>query len=218
MTSTQLERCFKTLGICFLHAIFVQNGLEHIVAIRKKIGIRTLFNLLDPLINPAGARVQVLGVYDLNLTETMATVLKNLGIQRGLVVHGEDTLDEMSITGKTKVTEFKESGIKSYFIKPEDFGMKRGRLVDIKGGTKEQNAEIVLEILRGSGGAKRDITVLNAAAVFMIAGKAKDFNEGIELANQSIDSGKAFNILKGLVEFSETEHRFLRDRYKIEAG
>ncbi len=218
MTSTQLERCFKTLGICFLHEIFVQNGLEHIVAIRKKIGIRTLFNLLDPLINPTGARVQVLGVYEPNLTETMATVLKNLGIQRGLVVHGEDTLDEISITGKTKVTEFKESGIKSYFINPEDFGMKRGRLVDIKGGTKEQNAEIVLEILRGSGGAKRDITVLNAAAVFMIAGKAKDFNEGIELANQSIDSGKAFNKLKRLVEFSETEHRFVRDPYEIEMG
>ena len=145
MTSTQLERCFKTLGICFLHERLVHNGLDHIVAIRKEIGIRTIFNLLDPLINPAGASVQVLGVYDPNLTETMATVLKNLGIQRGFVVHGEDTLDEISITGQTKVTEFKEGGIKNYFIKPEDFGMKRGRLVISK---VEQRSKMPRSFLR----------------------------------------------------------------------
>jgi len=218
MTFTQLERCFKTLGTCFLHDPLVQNGLEHIIEIRKKIGIRTLFNLLDPLINPAGARVQVLGVYDPNLTETMATVLKNLGVQRGLVVHGEDTLDEISITGKTKVTEFKDGGIKSYFIKPEDFGMRRGKLVEIKGGTKEQNAKIILEVLSGSRGAKRDITILNAAAAFMISGKAEDFNKGIELASQSIDSGKALDELKRLIEFTNTESRFLRNPYEAEMG
>ena len=175
MTSTQLERCFKTLGICFLHETLVQNGLEHIIAIRKKIGIRTLFNLLDPLINPAGARVQVLGVYDPNLTETMATVLKNLGIQRGLVVHGEDTLDEISITGKTKVTEFKEGGIKSYFIKPEDFGMKRGRLVEIKGGTKEKNAEIVLEILKGQWRGKAGYHCFECSRCFYDSRKSEGF-------------------------------------------
>jgi len=218
LTSTQLERCFKTLGICFLHESLVQNGLEHIIAMRKKIGVRTIFNLLDPLINPAGARVQVLGVYEPSLTETMAKVLKNLGIEMGLVIHGDDTLDEISITGKTKVTEFRDGGIKNYFIKPEDFGMKRGRLNEIKGGTKEENAKIILEVLKGGGGAKRDITVLNAAAAFMISGRAKDFNEGIELANQSIDSGRAFNILDRLIRFSSSEHRFLRSEYEVERG
>ena len=216
MTSTQLERCIKEIGICFLYEPLAQNGLGHIIALREKIGIRTIFNLLDPLINPAGAKIQVLGVYEPSLTETMATVLKNLGIKKGLVVHGEDTLDEISITGKTKVTEFKDGGIKTYLIKPEDFGLKRGELIEIRGGTKKQNAEIILEILKGDRGAKRDITVLNAAAVFMIAGRAKDFDEGIELANQSLDSGKALNSLERLIEFTNAERRFLRDPYKVE--
>ena len=216
MTSTQLERCIKEVGICFLYEPLVQKGLEHIIAIRKKIGIRTIFNLLDPLINPAGAKIQVLGVYEPSLTETMATVLKNLGIKRSLVVHGEDTLDEISITGKTKVTELKDGGMKSYFIQPEDFGMKRGKLVKIKGGTREQNAEIILEILKGRRGARRDVTVLNAAAAFLIAGRAKDFNEGIELANKSIDSGEALNTLERLVDLTNAERRYVRKAYEAE--
>ena len=216
LTSTQLERCFKTLGICFLHEQLVQNGLEHIMALRKKIGIRTIFNLLDPLINPTRAKVQVLGVYEPSLTETMAKVLKNLGIERGLVIYGEDTLDEMSITGKTKVTEFTDGGIRSYLIEPEDFGMRKRRLVEIKGGIKEQNAKIILEVLNGDRGPKRDIIVLNAAAAFMIAGKAKDFSEGIELANQSIDSGKALRTLEGLIAFTNEERSFLRSAHEVE--
>ena len=146
----------------------------------------------------------------------MATVLRNLGIKRGLVVHGEDTLDEMSITGKTKITEFKGEGMKSYFIEPEDFGMKRAKLAEIKGGTKNQNAEMILEILKGGKGAKRDITVLNAAAAFLIAGRAKDFSEGIGLAIQSIDSGKALHTLERLVEFTHEERRYLRVPYEKE--
>jgi anthranilate phosphoribosyltransferase len=214
MTPTQLERCMKEVGICFLCEPLVQKGLEHIIAIRKKIGIRTIFNLLDPLINPARARTQVLGVYEATLTETMATVLKNLGIKRALVIHGEDTLDEISITGKTTVTEVKEGKMKSYSIKPEDFGMKRGKLVEIQGGTKERNAEIIREILKGRQGASRDITVLNAAAAFVIAGRARNFNGGIELANQSIDSGEAFNTLEKLVEFTNAERSYLRKTYE----
>ena len=196
----------------------MQNGLEHIIAIRKRIGLRTIFNLLDPLINPAGARVQVLGVYEPSSTEKMAPVLRNLGIRRGLVVHGEDTLDEISITGPTKITEFKDEGITNYVITPEDVGMKRGRLAEIKGGTKERNADIILEILKGGGGARRNITVLNAAAAFMAAGKAEDFGKGIELASQSIDSGEAFNRLERLVEFTNTDQRFLRKAYEVEMG
>jgi anthranilate phosphoribosyltransferase len=216
LTSTQLQRCFKILGICFLHEQLLQNGLEHIIALRKKIGIRTIFNLLDPLINPTGAKVQVLGVYEPSLTETMAMVLRNLGIKRGLVIHGEDTLDEISITGKTKVTEFKDGGITSYFIEPKDFEMRKGRLVEIKGGTKEQNAKIILDVLKGDRGAKRDIIVLNAAAAFTIAGRAKDFNEGIELANQSIDSGKALHTLERLIEFTNEERSFFRSAHEVE--
>jgi anthranilate phosphoribosyltransferase len=218
MTSTQLERCLKEIGICFLYEPLTQNGLGHIAALREKIGIRTIFNLLEPLINPAGAKIQVLGVYEPRLTETMATVLMDLGIKQGLVVHGEDTLDEISITGETKVTEFREGQVKTYFIKPEDFGLKKGRLVEIEGGDKKKNAEIILEILRGTRGAKRDITALNAGAVFMIAGRAKNLDEGIELANQSIDSGEAFHKLERLIQFTSTERRYLRNPYEAEMG
>ncbi|MDI6763139.1 MAG: anthranilate phosphoribosyltransferase [Thermodesulfobacteriota bacterium] len=216
MTPSQLERCFKTLGICFLHDHLVHNGLDHLITLRKKIGIRTLFNLLDPLINPGGATVQVLGVYDPNLTETMATVLMNLGIKRGLVIHGKDTLDEISITGETKVTELKDGEIKSYTIGPEDFGMKRRKVEEIKGGTKEENAEIILKILKGDEGAKRDIIALNAAAAFVVAGRVKDFKEGIDLAEQTIDSGKALDILNRLVQFTNSEHRFIRGELAAE--
>ncbi|MBM4308669.1 MAG: anthranilate phosphoribosyltransferase [Deltaproteobacteria bacterium] len=216
MTPTQLERCFKTVGICFLHEPLVHNGLENVISIRKKIGIRTLFNLIDPLINPGEATVQVLGVYDPNLTERMATVLMNLGIQKGLVIHGKDTLDEISITGETKVTEFKEGTVKSYFIKPEDFGMQRSTLMEIGGGTKEKNAEIILEVLRGIRGAKRNMVVLNAAAVFMITGRVKDFHKGIELTEQTIDSGKALDTLNRLIQFTNSEHRFIRGEMMAE--
>jgi anthranilate phosphoribosyltransferase len=218
MTLTQLERCFKTVGICFLHEHLVHNGLENIISIRKKIGIRTLFNLIDPLINPSRAKAQILGVYDPNLTEKMANVLMNLGVERGLVIHGKETLDEISITGETKVTEFKKGEIRNYFIKPEDFGMKRSELIEIRGGTKEMNAEIILEVLKGDRGAKRDIILLNSAAVFVMAGRAKDFNKGIELASQSIDSGKALHTLESLVEFTNAERRFLRDHHELEMG
>jgi anthranilate phosphoribosyltransferase len=214
MTTSQLERCIKEVGICFLYEPLVQKGLKHIIDIRKRVGIRTIFNLLDPLINPAGARAQVLGVYESGLTEKMAAVLKNLGIRRALVVHGKDTLDEISITEKTKVTELKDGRMKNYFIKPEDFGMKRGKPAEIKGGTKEQNAEIILEILKGGRGPRRDVTVLNAAAAFVAAGRAKDFKKGIELADRSIDSGKALNTLEGLIEFTNAETRYVRKAYE----
>ena len=137
LTSTQLERCINEVGISFLYEPFVHKGLAYITTIRRKIGIRTIFNFLDPLINPAGATTQVLGVYEPGLTEKMAMVLKNLGLKRALVVHGEDTLDEISITGKTKITEVIDREMKSYFITPEDFGMKRRKVSEIRGGTSD---------------------------------------------------------------------------------
>ncbi len=218
LTPSQIERCFRTLGICFFHDPLIHNGMDHLIALRKKIGIRTLFNLLDPLINPAGATIQILGVYEPNLTETMATVLSNLGISKGLVVHGKDTLDEISITGETKVTEVREEGIQSYMISPEDFGMRRRGVEEIKGGTKEENAKILRRILGGEKGARRDITVLNAGAAFYIAGRVKDVKEGIELAEQAIDSGKALDTLERLVQFTKSEHRFIRGELSAEMG
>lgn len=131
-------------------------------------------------------------------------------------MHGEDTLDEISITGKTKITEVIDVGIGSYFITPEDLGMKRREVSEIKGGTKRENAEIILEVLKGGQGARREITVLNAAATFVIAGRAKDFNEGIELANRSIDSGEALNKLQKAVKFTNAESRYLRNTYETE--
>ncbi len=218
LTPSQIERCFRTLGICFFHDHLIHNGMDHLIALRKKIGIRTLFNLLDPLMNPAGATIQILGVYEPNLTETMATVLSNLGVRKGLVVHGKDTLDEISITGETKVTEVREEGMKSYTISPEDFGMRRRGIDEIKGGTKEENAKILRRILGGERGGGRDITVLNAGAAFYIAGRVKDVKEGIEMAEQAIDSGKALDTLERLVQFTKSEHRFIRGELSVEMG
>lgn len=215
LTSTQLERCLREVGVCFLYEPMVRNGLGHITSLRRKIGIRTIFNLLDPLINPAGAATQVIGVYEPSLTETIAVVLKNLGIKRALVVNGEDTLDEISITGKTKITEVIDGWMRSYSITPEDLGMKRRDVTEIKGGTKRENAEIILEILKGGQGARREITVLNAAAAFMIGGRAKDFREGIEFANRSIDSGEALNKLQRAIKFTNSESRYLKDASEI---
>jgi anthranilate phosphoribosyltransferase len=218
MTPTQLERCVEEVGVCFLYEPLIQNELEHIIGVRRKIGIRTIFNLLDPLINPARARIQVLGVYEPDLTETMARVLKNLGIKKGLVFHGEETWDEISIVGKTRVTQFRDDEMRTYVIQPEDFGMKRGRLVDIRGGTREQNAEIIQEILRGGRGARRDIIILNAAAAFVTAGKADSFSQGVEMANQSVDSGEALRKLEGLVACTNRAHRYVRKSYDVEVG
>lgn len=216
LTPSQIERCFRTLGICFLHDPLVHNEMDHLLALRKKIGIRTLFNLIDPLINPGGANTQILGVYDPNLTETMATVLANLGIQRGLVVHGKDTLDEISITGETKVTELREGILKTYTISPEDFGLRRRGIGEIKGGTKEENAKIIRRILEGERGGRRDVTLLNAASAFYIARRVKDFKEGIGMAEEAIDSGNAFNTLEGLVRFTNSENRFVRGELTTE--
>ena len=216
MTATQLQRCFQEVGLCFLYEPLTRYGLGHLTDIRRKIGIRTIFNLLDPLINPAGATIQVLGVYEPRLTEIMAAVLQSLGIERAIVAHGEETLDEMSIGGKTRITELKNGQIKSYSITPEEVGMRRRGLDEIRGGTAKQNAEIILEILKGGQGATRDIAVLNGAAVFMITGKAKDWSEGVKLASQSIDSGEAFHRLEKLVKFTNEERRYLRNPYETE--
>jgi len=218
MTRTQLDRSLNEIGICFIYEPLIQNGLSHILDLRRAIGIRTIFNLIDPLINPTGAGFQLLGVYDPNLTEKMAFVLRNLGIKRGLVFYGEGTLDEISITGKTKVSEVLKDCIKTYYIEPEDFGMKKANLIDVKGGSKEENAHIILNILRGVKGPKQDVTVLNAAGAFFISGKVKSFKDGIEVARHAIHSGAALEKYERLIDFSKKEHTYFRSLFDESKG
>jgi anthranilate phosphoribosyltransferase len=170
---------------------------------RKEIGIRTVFNILGPLTNPAHASAQVLGVFREDLTGLMAEVLKNLGVKHAMVVHGMDGLDEISISDKTKVSHLKDNKIETYFIKPDDFGLHRGKREEILGGSAEENAEIAIEILKNEEkGAKRQVVLLNAAAAIFVGGKAKDIKEGIKLAAESIESGAANKKLEGLIQFT----------------
>ena len=177
-------------------------AMKFAAAPRKEVGIRTVFNILGPLTNPAGAGAQVLGVPEKGLTEKMATVLKMLGCQHALVVHGEDGLDEITITGKTFVSELKNGSIINYEITPEDFGLSRAKPDSLKGGTAKDNADLLRSILSGKKGAQRDIVLMNAAAALMAGDKVTTFGQGIALADTAIDNGKALQKVEELVKFS----------------
>jgi len=178
--------------------------MKHAGATRKEIGIRTIFNILGPLTNPANPSVQLVGVYDPMLTEIVIEVLKNLGLRSAMVVHSEDGLDEISISAPTKITHFEENAdVETYSVKPEDFGLSRAALKEVAGGSAKKNAEIVTDILAGEKGPKRDIVILNAAGLFVTAGIAKDFFEGIKKAEHSIDSSLALKKLNDLIEFTQ---------------
>ncbi|MBU1147364.1 MAG: anthranilate phosphoribosyltransferase [Candidatus Omnitrophica bacterium] len=202
LTPDKVEACIKEVGIGFLFAPLFHGAMKHAIGPRREIGIRTIFNILGPLTNPAGANCQVLGVYRKELTEVMAGVLKNLGARRSFVVHGLDGLDEITITGKTQVSELKDKTIKTYYIKPQDFKIKAARLEDIKGGSVEDNARIIKEVLKGVSGAKQDIVLLNSSAALVAGGVARDFKKGIELAKESIASGKAMEKMEKLIAFT----------------
>ena len=202
LTKDEAEECLSKIGIVFLFAPVWHTAMKYAIGPRRQIGIRTIFNILGPLSNPASATSQVLGVYSPELCETLAYVLRNLGIRHAFVVHGEDSLDEISITGKTKVAELSEGKVNVYSIQPEDFGLKRATLDEIKGGNAKENAEIVLNILKGEKGPRRDIVLLNAGAAFVACGKAKNIKEGILIAENSIDSGNALKKLELLREFT----------------
>ncbi len=196
-----VKKSIEEINIGFLFAPIYHKAMKNVAPIRKELGIRTVFNILGPLTNPANANYQLLGVYNEELTEKLANVLKNLNLNRALVVHGSG-LDEITTTGKTKISELKEDGeIISYYIEPEDFGFERVNIEDIRGGDAKENAKIILNILKGEEGAKRDIVVLNAGFALYICGVAKDVDEGIKLANKSIDSGKAYKQLEKLRDF-----------------
>ena len=192
----------KKAGMCFFFAQEYHTSMKYVGAIRKELGFRTVFNILGPLTNPARPALQLLGVYDEYLIEPLAQVLTELGVRRGMVVYGRDKLDEISLGAPTSVCEIKDGWIKNYTIKPEDFGMERCRREDLRGGTPQENARITLSLLDGERGAKRNAVLLNAGAALYIGGKAESMKEGIALAGELIDSGKARKTLDDVVRIS----------------
>ena len=205
-----VERCVNEVGIGFLYAPSFHGAMKYAAQPRREIGLRTVFNLLGPLTNPANANVQVLGVYSPELTEMMASVLGNLGTREAFVVCGEGTYDEISICGKTKVTHLKNGDLNTYEMEPETYGFKRAEPKDIEGGNAKRNAEIVRRILDGEKGPKREMVLLNAASAYVASGLDGDFAEGIKRAESIIDSGKARAKLDALVDFTRGCTDFVR--------
>lgn len=202
------ELCRKLIekaGMCFFFAQKYHTSMKYVGAIRKELGIRTVFNILGPLTNPAKPSMQLLGVYDESLVEPLARVLTSLGCKRGMVVYGQDRLDEISASAPTTVCEFDGGEYKNYVIKPEDFGIARCKKEELCGGTPEENAQITKDILDGQRGAKRDAVLLNAGACLYIAGVCSSMAEGVELAAELIDSKKAKEVLEKLAEYSNEE-------------
>jgi anthranilate phosphoribosyltransferase len=205
-----VERCVNEVGIGFLYAPSFHGAMKYAAKPRREIGLRTLFNLLGPLTNPAGANVQVLGVYATDLTEMMASVLNNLGTREAFVVCGEGTYDEISICGRTKITHLKNNELNTFNIEPETYGFKRAAPEDIQGGNAKRNAEIIRLILDGEKGPKRDMVLLNAASAYVASGLDADFGEGIKRAIAVIDSGKARKKMDALVDFTRGCTDFVR--------
>jgi anthranilate phosphoribosyltransferase len=198
----RVEECLNEVGIGFLFAPLYHGAMKHCAVPRQEIGVRTLLNILGPLANPAGALIQVIGVYDASLTELLAKVLVQLGTQHCFLVHGLDGLDEVTLTDRTSVSEGKAGRVSSYHIDPSDFGLHRVRLKDLAGGSSEENAHIAREILQGRPGPRRDLVRLNAAPAFVAGGKARTWQEGYELAGRVIDSGAAMEKLERLIAFT----------------
>ncbi len=199
------EKCvtlLKEVGMCFFFAQNYHTSMKYVGSIRRELGFRTVFNILGPLTNPGTPSMQLLGVYDGYLLEPLAQVLVNLGVRRGMVVYGQDKLDEISMSAPTTICEIRDGWFKSYVITPEDFGFVRCTKEDLKGGTPEENAEITRAILRGAPGPKRDAVLLNAGAALYIGGKAGTLAQGVKLAAELIDSGKAMQTLEKLIEVS----------------
>jgi anthranilate phosphoribosyltransferase len=204
LSPEQVAQCIDEVGIGFLFAPKLHPAMKHALAPRQEIGLRTIFNILGPLCNPAQAKRQLLGVYDGNLTELMAEVLRALGAEHAFVVHGADGLDELSVTGKNKVSHLYHNHIESYYLNPEELGLPQAKLSDLAGGSKEDNAETTRALLKGKQGPKRDAVLLNAAAVLIAGDKASSFSEGLAQAAEAIDNGSARRKLEHLVEFSKS--------------
>lgn len=198
---SDVERCIREVGIGFLFAPLFHGAMKYAAGPRREIGLRTIFNVLGPLTNPAGATAQLLGVYDLGLTEKMAHVLGKLGTKEAFVVCGEGRFDEISICGTSKVSHLRGGDVTTFEMTPEEYGFKRATPEAINGGDASENARIILNILDGEHGPKRDIVLLNAGAAFVAAGLDNDLKAGIERANDAIDSGRAKEKLDSLINF-----------------
>ena len=199
------KKCVELLekaGMCFFFAQKYHTAMKYVGAIRKELGFRTVFNILGPLTNPGSPKLQLLGVYDEYLVEPLAQVLISLGVKRGMVVYGRDRLDEISMCAPTAVCECKDGWFKTYTITPEDFGFARCSKSDLTGGTPKENAEITLRILNGEAGPKRNAVLLNAGAALYLAGRAGSMRDGVSLAGELIDSGRAAEVLRRLTELS----------------
>lgn len=199
-----VEECIQQIGIGFLFAPKLHGAMKYAIGPRREIGIRTIFNMLGPLTNPAGATAQLLGVYDPKLTEMFAGVLKNMGTKRAFVVHGLDGLDEVTITGETRVAELKDGLIRTYNIHPKDYVGGTHPLEAIRGGEPNVNAQIVRDVLSGKAGACRDVVLMNAALAIVAGEKASDIHEGVRVAADCIDSGAAVKKLQALIEMSNS--------------
>ncbi|MBD5517183.1 MAG: anthranilate phosphoribosyltransferase [Lachnospiraceae bacterium] len=196
------EKLLREVGMCFFFAQKYHTSMKYVGPIRKELGFRTVFNILGPLTNPGSPKRQLLGVYDEYLVEPLAQVLISLGVERGMVVYGQDKLDEISMSAPTSICEFKDGWFKTYTICPEDFGFERCTKADLVGGTPEENAKITLDILNGEKGHKRNAVLLNAGAALYIDGKADSMKEGVALAAEIIDSGKAAKTLEQFIALS----------------
>jgi len=205
VTPETVERCIDQIGIGFLFAPALHGAMKHAIGPRREIGIRTIFNILGPLTNPAAADCQVLGVYREDLVEKLAHVLKRLGCRRGFVVHGLDGMDEITLTRETRVAEVTQEEVISSVVRPEDYGFARCTMAELHGGDARSNAVIVRGVLNGEQGPKRDVVLLNAAYGLVAAGKAPDVRSGLETAAEAIDSGRARGQLEKLVEVTTEE-------------
>ena len=193
------EECINRIGIGFMFAPLFHGAMKHAAIPRKEIGVRTIFNMIGPLCNPASAKYQVMGVYEERLTEVMARVLKKLGARRAYVVHGAGPLDEVSISGRTRVSELKAGKIRSYYVTPASFGVKKASLKSIKGGSARHNARMIVGVLTGQKGSARDIVLANSALALMAAGKAGNLRKAVRAAAGAIDSGRAMEKLEQLI-------------------
>jgi anthranilate phosphoribosyltransferase len=202
LSPDRAAQCLREVGICFLYAPNLHPAMKQVQSVRRELRMRTMFNLLGPLTNPARASGQVVGVYSLDLVEKLAEALSMLGLHRALVVHGLDGLDEITITAPTRVAEARDGSVRSYEVEPEEFGMARATMRDISGGDATQNAAIIRAILGGEKSPRRDVVLLNAAAALVAAGKADHIAAAIQVAAESIDSGAAEKKLEKLVEFT----------------
>lgn len=202
LTPEQVGKCIDEVGIGFMFAQAYHKSMKHVAGPRKELGIRTVFNVLGPLTNPANAKGRLMGVYDGRLTEPLANVLKNLGIEKAMVINGMDGLDEITTTAATKVSELKNGEILNYEITPEQFGLKRAQKEELIGGDPARNVEIIYDIFRGAKGPQRDIVLLNSAASIYVGKAANSIEEGIGVAEKMIDSGMAMEKLNALVKHS----------------